>query len=131
MSSNGTCLIYFKNPKLTIDDAEAALGTTLAVTRVGELLKVRWDATSSPELEIWLSREPHVALEVLEIAELHDMPGLGECDARFEIMLADVEEVLDETNTLAEVEMTLQELTQGFIHRSWNGSVSPPPAQDG
>jgi len=43
-----------------------------------------------------------------------------------EIGIADLDEVLDEINTLIEVQCTLQDATSGYLFNSWNGEVSGP-----
>ena len=37
---------------------------------------------------------------------------------------------LDEINTMNEVQLTLQDLTNGYIVRSWNGAIDPPHPAD-
>ena len=45
-------------------------------------------------------------------------------------MIDDLESTLDEMNTLAEVQMTLQDLTNGYLVCTWNGSVQAPFGSD-
>jgi hypothetical protein len=51
---------------------------------------------------------------------------MAECDARFEILIYDVDAVLAEPDTLMEVQWALEELTRCFTVNSWNGNVSGP-----
>jgi hypothetical protein len=52
--------------------------------------------------------------------------ALRECDARFEIVIEDLDEALDEINTLMEVQGALQDVSQGFLFLPWNGELSEP-----
>jgi hypothetical protein len=51
------------------------------------------------------------------------VPG---CDTQIKIELSDVEEVLDEINTLIEVQSTLQNATRGLMYMSWNHNFAGP-----
>ena len=115
--------VYFRGAA-SLDDAARALPKSMEIQRDGECLVVRWG--SGPELVIGLSAEEHVPIEAAEVAEDHGLPELVDCDRRFEVSFDDLEAVLDETNTLAEVQMTLQAMTRGFLHNAWNGIVTPP-----
>jgi len=116
--------VYFCG-EVTLDDAERALRTTrLTVTRDGDRVGVRWG--KGPELHIGLSHEPHVRLEAAEVAETHARPEIARCDRRFEVGFDDLDAVLDETNTLIEVQMTLQDVTGGYITMAWNGNLLAP-----
>lgn len=79
-----------------------------------------------PVLTVWLSTEPHVQLEAREQAEEHEVPELAACRWRFEVSFDDLDEVLDETNTLFEVQATLQDLTTGYVVNAWNGALTLP-----
>lgn len=124
MSSSSSFLVYFHGA-CTLDDAERALrGTALTITRDGGSLAARWG--SGPELHVGLSTEAWVAIEAREQAERHAIPELATCDRRFEVAFEDLGAVLDEYNTLAEVQLTLQDLTKGFVALSWNGELIRP-----
>lgn len=118
------CLLFFRGD-VTLDDAARRLATPfLTLERDGDVIVARHE--DGPELVIGLDAEPHVVIEAAEIAERHAVPGLAGCDRRFEILIEDLEATLDETNTLAEVQMTLQDLTNGYLFNDWNGIVTPP-----
>jgi hypothetical protein len=51
------------------------------------------------------------------------IPG---CDTGIKIQLSDVEEALDEINTLIEVRLTLQAATRGLMYMSWNHNFAGP-----
>jgi hypothetical protein len=121
-------MIFFHSdsPGLGLEDAERLLSDRgLQVTRKANALSVRWD--DGPELSVTRSAEPHVAEEAVEIAEGTPFAAeLSRCDARFEIGIEDLDEVLDEINTLIEVQCTLQDATGGYLFNSWNGNLSGP-----
>ena len=52
--------------------------------------------------------------------------ALRECDARFEIGMDDLDKVLDEINTLMEVETALQDASHGYLFLPWNGNLAGP-----
>jgi hypothetical protein len=124
MSSDSSFLVYFRGA-CTIDAAERALREhQLDVVRTGDALAVSWHG--GPTLHVGLSSEPHVVIEAAEIAEWKKQPALAACDRRFEVGLDDLEAVLDETNTLFEVQATLQDLVSGWAFLSWNGNLIAP-----
>jgi hypothetical protein len=51
------------------------------------------------------------------------IPG---CDTEIKIVLSDIEEVLDEINTLIDVQSTLQAATHGLMYLSWNHNFAGP-----
>lgn len=126
MASDSYFFVYFSG-SVTLDDVEAALRkTTLTITRAEQILVARWG--DGPELHIGLSHESHVKLEANEDAERHAVPALAMCDRRVEVGFDNLDAVLDETNTLAEVQMALQDLTRGYITMAWNDELMPPKA---
>jgi hypothetical protein len=117
--------------RTTLSDAARALSASLYVVEDDEVLLVRWRETTGPELTVGFSSQAHVAVEAAEIAQSKNINAFNGFDRRFEIMIDDLESTLDEMNTLAEVQLTLQDLTNGYLVCSWNGSVQAPPAADG
>ena len=61
-----------------------------------------------------------------ESQEISANEELKQCDKRFQISFDDLDEVLDEINTLIEVQITLQNATRGFLWNSWNGQLTAP-----
>jgi hypothetical protein len=51
------------------------------------------------------------------------IPG---CDTEIKIELRDVEEALDEINTLIQVQWALQAATHGLMYLSWNHNFAGP-----
>jgi len=87
-------------------------------------LAVSW-VEERPVLRVVLADGAHVAAEAAEIgAGSAFEQALRACTARFEIAIDDLDEALDEMNTLIEVQATLQEGTGGVLFNSWNGELS-------
>jgi len=110
-----------------LDEAERLLTEQgLDVASDGDALVVQWEE-DGPALRIRLSAAPHVNAEAIEIAEgTAHAAAMRACDARFEIDIDDLDETLDEINTLIEVQATLQGATGGYLFNSWNGELSAP-----
>jgi hypothetical protein len=47
-------------------------------------------------------------------------------DARFEVEFDDLEDALDEINTLMEVQGALQDASQGYLFLPWNANICKP-----
>lgn len=126
--ADDVCMIFFKSNGTSPDlhDAGRLLAEQgLDVTTDADTLTVR--SEDGPALQIKLSTAPHVAAEAAEIAEgTEHLSGMSLCNARFEIGMEDLDEVLDEINTLIEVQATLQDSTSGYLFNSWNGELSAP-----
>jgi hypothetical protein len=68
-----------------------------------------------------------VAQEVALIGEDNrHAAALAGCDALFEVSFLDLDEVLDESTTLVEVQCALEEATRGFLYIGWNRHLSAP-----
>src|SRR4051812_25157534 len=98
-------MIFFRSGDRALDGDRMA--ATLAergfsVSRDEQHLKVRWGA--GPELRVELATGPRIRQEATEIGKgTSHATTLGRCDARFEIIIENLDEVLDEINTLIEV----------------------------
>jgi hypothetical protein len=121
-------LVFYRKPGFGIDQAERALasgqGRKLTRARRGDVLAVRWK--NGPALFI-----RHAVGEVVahEVALLGDNPyeeGLAGCDALFEVSFLDLDEVLDESISLLDVQWTFaDELAGGFEYLAWNDTLTP------
>ena len=120
------CMVFFRSGACDLDDAAKALaGYGLTVTRRGNMLIA--GRPGSPLFRVRLSAEPHVAIEAAEIGEgTPHAVAMRECGARFEIDFDDLDAALDEIHTLMEVEVALQDASQGFLFLPWNGNLSEP-----
>ncbi len=122
------CLALFHKPGYTLNELEQdwkqgegeelpgsyAMQDVLAVRRGdGPVLFVRYAAGDIAAQEIALIKHPKVN-------------ALKECTAVFEVSFLDVDEVLDEINTLIEVQERLQTATDGYLYLDWNGTLFMP-----
>jgi hypothetical protein len=125
-SANGLSMILFRDRGFGLDEAFHALSARpLGVRREGDTLVVRWG--DGPALYVGFASGEDVRQEAAGIGErTPHAEALGGCDARFEIAFDDLGEVLDEINTLIEVQATLQDATRGFLFNPWNGELSAP-----
>lgn len=127
-------LIFFRSGRGDLDTAAAALaGRGMSVQRVagafGDELTVGY--SRGPQLRVAFVREPYVQQEAAEISEgSPHAAGMGLCEARYEILIDDLDGALDEINTLIEMQCALQSATGGFLFNTWSGGVVGPEDED-
>ncbi|MCU0493325.1 MAG: hypothetical protein MUD01_17200 [Chloroflexaceae bacterium] len=126
MGETAVSMILFSTPTISLDDAARVLAADgLTVTREANKLKVHW--RGGLMLTVALARAEWVVSESVEIGEgTAYLADLTHCDARFEILISNLDVALDEMNTLIQVQTALQNLTHGFLFNSWNGALQPP-----
>ncbi len=117
-------MVFFRSGSITLDDAARRLAAAgLRVDRTGDQLSVQWNA--GPILRIRYAQDAKVTAEARQIgASSRHATAMADCDARFEVSFDDLAVVLDEVNTLIEVQMTLQEATRGFLFTAWNKALT-------
>jgi hypothetical protein len=118
-------LVFFRPGTGDLDAAAKALDEyRLNVTRRGHQLTV--GRPGGPQFRIMLSEVPHVVVEAAEIGEgTPHAVAMGESGARFEIGINDLDAALDEINTLMDVQLALQDASQGgSLFLSRNGKLS-------
>ncbi|WP_205757387.1 hypothetical protein [Lysobacter enzymogenes] len=129
--TDAVSLVLFARAGFDLDWARQALSAQgLNVEPAPHGLNASWDE-DGPVLRIAFVHGAQVAQQAAAIAgggAYQD--ALRGCDARFEIAIDDLDEALDEMNTLIEVQTTLQEGTGGFLFNDWNGELSPNPSSD-
>jgi hypothetical protein len=131
LMADNACFIFFRSGCCTLDDAGKALTERgLSVKRNRDELDVCFPGT--PMLRVVLATGDYVREEAAEIAaDTPHFAPMSACDARFEILIEDLDAVLDEINTLIDVQACLQDLVHGWLFRTWNGELSgpdwPPP----
>lgn len=118
-------MIYFRSSGYDLDAAGHSFITHgLSVSHDNQELTVRWG--DGPTLRIRLSTAAVVQQEARELSKRNsDTSAIRDCDVRFEILIDNLDEVLDEINTLIEVQATLQDATNGFLFNTWNRRLSP------
>jgi hypothetical protein len=119
-------MIFFRSGQFDLDAAASALTDRgLSVRRGEDELVVGF--RGGPQLRVAYVSEPYVREEAEEIgAGTPHAAALGGCDARFEILIDDLDAVLDEINTLIDVQAALQDATGGFLFNTWNGELAGP-----
>lgn len=119
--NNAACLVCFRGGSCTLDDAAEALKSRrLTVQKYGDQLAVSF--TERLVLRVAYAAGGYVAEEAAEIAQGNSYAAaLLPCDARFEILIDDLDATLDEYSTLHFVQEVLEELTGGFLFNDWNG----------
>ena len=129
MASSPYFFVYFTGPATLAEAARRLSAAGMQVTEQDGGCAVRWPHGDGPTLDIGLNSQPWVIVEAQELAERKDLPAIARLDQRFEVPFADfddLEEALDDYNTLFEVQATLQDLTGGYVWMSWNGNVITP-----
>ncbi len=121
-------LIFFHRPGFNLENAvDLLMSHVLAIHPQGGKTVITWG--DGPQLRLYFANGEDVEHEAEEIGiGTSYADNIKACDARFEIAFDDLDEVLDEINTLIEVQVTLQEATKGFLFNSWNGQLTPPDA---
>jgi hypothetical protein len=125
-----TCLLFFRDSeaKFTLETLKQILGDRAAtVTGESQQLALRWG--DGPTLYLAIERG-----DVAEILASRLMDGRDQthrslvagCDAYIQITFENLEEVLDEINTLIDVQATLQTATHGLMYLSWNQHFTGP-----
>ena len=124
-------MIFFRSGRFDLDAAAAALANNgLSVRRHDDELVVGF--RDSPQLRVAYVREPYVRDEAEEFSEgTPHAAAMALCDARFEVLIDDLDAVLDEMNTLIDVQSTLQDATGGFLFNTWNGDLTGPEGESG
>jgi hypothetical protein len=120
------CLVFCRSGTCDLEAAERSLlGYGLTVTRKDDTLIAGWPG--SPQFRVHLVVGELVRAEATEIGKGTPYEAaMRECDARFEIGIDDLDEALDEFNTLMEVQGALQDASQGYLFLPWNGNLSEP-----
>ncbi|MGA3490389.1 hypothetical protein ACK8GG_20545 [Micromonosporaceae bacterium DT55] len=119
--------VYFSGPA-TLADAAERLKKWMMVAEESDRFTVQWG--DGPRMEVTSAAGPRIVAEAAEVAEDHSIPAMAAYDRRFEVTFDDLNEALDEINTMIEVTLHLQDLTGGHVQRSWNSEVSPPYVDD-
>jgi hypothetical protein len=124
------CLFFFRDPRAEFTTArlkECLLADGLSVSGDDEILRVRWKE-DGPVLFVSIHRGPvaeTIARSVVSTRRKQRklIPG---CDCYVRITINDLEAVLDEINTLIEVQGAIQRATRGLGYYSWNQEMWEP-----
>jgi hypothetical protein len=120
------CMVFFRAGTCDLEAAAASLQDYgLDVAQEPGVLFASTEG--SQPFRIRMSNAPHVRTEAVEIGiGTPDEAAMREFDARFEIAIEDLDEALDEINTLIDVQSALQEVSNGYLFLPWNGHLSGP-----
>ena len=123
------CLIFFRDPKSTFTPArmkQALAADGVTADGDAEPFALRWG--DGPTLYASIIRGEVAALlagRLMGRGRKHR--ALADAsDSYIEIKFESLDEVLDEINTLIQVQATLQKATGGLLYCSWNQSFSGP-----
>jgi hypothetical protein len=121
-----TCMVFCRSGACDLQAAEGALlRCGMEVRRAGGGLIA--SRPGSPPFRVHWVTAPHVLIEAQEIgAGTAHEAGMREAAARFEIGFDDLDEALDEINTLMAVQGALQDASRGFLFLPWNGRLMGP-----
>jgi hypothetical protein len=125
MARGSSFQVFFTGPT-TLGDAAQALSRTMHVAEDENGFTVRRADGTEPALGVGLSTEPNVAVEAQQIAGYRKIDEFKAFDRRFEVYIDDLEQTVKEADTMAAVQQILQELTNGYVVRSWDGAINAP-----
>jgi hypothetical protein len=118
--ADDACLVCFRSGRCDLNGAAKALaGLKLAVEQRADELAVYYPG--GPVLRIAYAADRYVAEENSEIAQGHPYAAaLLPCDARFEVLIDDLDAALQEYQTLFAVQEALVGEAGGFVFNTWN-----------
>ncbi|MGZ0174563.1 MAG: DUF4304 domain-containing protein [Planctomycetales bacterium] len=118
--------LMFQSPGIGLDEAGVLLegrGFDVEGAKNDEL------RCECNDIVFLLSRHegPDVQHESAMIGDrLNNPTEIEQCDCRFQIGFYELEKVLDEINSLIEIQTTLQDATNAYLFNVWNECVQPP-----
>jgi hypothetical protein len=123
------CLLFFRDPDATFtpERLKQALAET-GVTAAGDAEPLALRCGDGPILYASIVRGEVAAVlagRLIGRGRKHRALAAAS-DAYIEIKFESLDEVLDEMNTLIEVQAALQAATRGLLYRSWNQSFAGP-----
>lgn len=117
--------VFFNDPNINL--ATVVRGHANSYARQGTTLATKPYRDDDPILFIRHEVGPHVRHMATKIANGSEYEAaMEDCSACFVVCFADLEKVLDEINTLIDVQSTLQDLTGGYLYLEWNESLTAP-----
>jgi hypothetical protein len=123
------CLVFFRDPEAAFTPArmkQVLADYGVSAEGNGEPFALRWG--DGPTLYASIIRGEVAAVlagRLMGRGRKHRALA-NASDAYIEIKFESLDEVLDEINTLIQVQITLQQTTRGLLYCSWNQSFSGP-----
>jgi len=107
-----------------LHDAQTAL-ENYGLTVENENNKLLCFRDNSPRFSVHMNTGEDVQIEAKELGAENPnyRSRLSKCDRRFEVSFDSLDEVLNEINTLIDIQFALQEITEGVVFTSWNGII--------
>lgn len=128
-NSKNWCVLFFRDPegKFTVKILSEIL-LDGRFNLAGSELPLRVNQ-QGPEFSISIVRGSDLDVIRRSLPPSGCFKSLQTCDAGLKVDVGDLEETLDEINTLISVQTTLQDATQGLWYRAWNDRYSSPSAE--
>jgi len=123
------CLIFFRDPEAQVTPArlkQVLQDAGLTVTGTEEPFAVRWHDGPTLFVSVQRGRYVETVIRGLVGQRRKHRTLIAGCDTQIKIELSDVEEVLNEINTLIDVQSTLQAATRGLMFMSWTHNFAGP-----
>lgn len=122
--ADNACFIFFIDGRYGLDAAAQALVRRgFSVRQKSSELVVCFPG--KPIFRVSLATDDYVKQEAAELSIATPYSeNMSKSDARFEILIDDLDAALEEMNSLIEIEAALQELTHGIVYCTWNGEIS-------
>lgn len=119
------CFVFFEKRRITLKTAHTALNQPQGnCQQLNNALVAQ--RSEGPELFVRYTKGKDVLRQAKIVgSNTPYADDLARCDRRFEISFRNQENVLDEINSLIDVQMTLQSLTDGFLYLPWNEHLAP------
>ena len=120
--AHDVCMVFCSSDCLDLNNIRSALKKDgLTVENNSDELRCFRD--DSPKFTIRFNQEVQTQARALGEEYPNYRSRLKNCNASFEILFDDLSEVLNEVNTLIDIQITLQDKTDGIIFTSWNGII--------
>lgn len=120
------CMIFFNRDDC---DKERAIDflKNYGISVVVEEDYLAVQKANSPIFKIYLVEADFVNVEAKEISTgTAYQKNMAEFNARFEVIIENLDEALDEANTLMDVQGALQDASNGYLFTAWNGNIMEP-----
>jgi hypothetical protein len=124
--------VMFPDPEQVIrlnavNDAFRQIGVSARMWGDGDTRSVLINANDGPTFSIVLKRGDDVQGTARLLGDATPFAAvLAQCDTRFEIGIVDLEEALDEEETLRLIQTSLQTVTGGIIYNTWDEELRGP-----
>lgn len=126
------CLIFFRDPETKFDTSrlrEVVAAAGLSATAGGEPITVQFGEGPKMKLSIARGKFLETMVRGLVGTQRKHKDLVAGCDAQIKIEIENLDEALDEMNTLIDLQASLQNATGGLMYNSWNQEFSAPAGE--